>query len=202
MVSTREQIITAMCDLMELHGYHGAGLNQVVKESGAPKGSLYHYFPDGKDELAAEAIERAGRLVAGRIEQSLASEENVALSVRRFVEYIAGQVEASGFASGGPLTAVAMETATGNERLNLACRAAFARIEEAFAAALVRAGLPEPRAQELGIFITASIEGGTLLSRTAHSGGPLRQVARELARLLSHEQAEVGYHAPSRGDKA
>jgi TetR/AcrR family transcriptional regulator, lmrAB and yxaGH operons repressor len=201
MASTREQIIMAMCDLMELHGYHGAGLNQVVKESGAPKGSLYHYFPDGKDELAAEAIERAGQLVAERIEQSLA-EEDVALAIGHFVEFIAGQVEASGFQSGGPLTAVAMETATGNERLNLACRVAFARIEEAFAAALVQGGFPEPRAQELSVFITASIEGGTLLSRTAHSGDPLRQVARELARLLSHEQAEVGYHAPSRGDKA
>ena len=84
----------------------------------------------------------------------------------------------------------------------MACRAAFARIEEAFAAALVRGGVPELRAQELGVFITASMEGGTLLSRTAHSGDPLRRVARELRRLLSYEQAQDGRRDISTGENA
>src|SRR6476620_11380254 len=75
MASTREQMVSAMCDVMELHGYDGAGLNQVVEESGAPKGSLYHYFPDGKDGLAPAASKRAGRLVAGRIEQGIRVDE-------------------------------------------------------------------------------------------------------------------------------
>jgi TetR/AcrR family transcriptional regulator, lmrAB and yxaGH operons repressor len=52
---TRDQIIQTTCTLLESQGYHATGLNQILKESGAPKGSLYYYFPQGKEELAEEA---------------------------------------------------------------------------------------------------------------------------------------------------
>ncbi|MDQ2717139.1 MAG: TetR/AcrR family transcriptional regulator, partial [Chloroflexota bacterium] len=67
MNTTREQIIEATCDLLEAQGYHATGLNQILAESGAPKGSLYYYFPQGKEELTAAAIDRTGKLVAQRI---------------------------------------------------------------------------------------------------------------------------------------
>ena len=53
MANTREIIIETTCDLMENQGYHATGLNEIVKVSGAPKGSLYYYFPEGKESLAA-----------------------------------------------------------------------------------------------------------------------------------------------------
>ena len=56
MTIAREQILKTTCDLMEKQGYHGTGLNEIVKESGSPKGSLYHYFPDGKEQIVAEAV--------------------------------------------------------------------------------------------------------------------------------------------------
>src|SRR5579885_404832 len=111
MTSTREQIIETMCNLLEAQGYHATGLNQVVKESGAPKGSLYYYFPDGKDGLTAEAIQRAGEQTAARIRRGLARHADPAEAVEQFVLLIADSVEASGFSAGGPLTTVAMETA-------------------------------------------------------------------------------------------
>jgi TetR/AcrR family transcriptional regulator, lmrAB and yxaGH operons repressor len=188
MSGMREQIILTMCDLLEAQGYHSSGLNQLVKESGAPKGSLYHYFPDGKEGLAAEAIAHSGRYLNERIRQGLMAEASPAKAVQRFVERIADLVESSGFRAGGPLTTVAMETATTNERLNRCCQAAFAQIEAAFAEKLVAGGIAAGRAAELATFITSAIEGGTLLSRTRHSGDPLRLVARELGRMLALEE--------------
>jgi TetR/AcrR family transcriptional regulator, lmrAB and yxaGH operons repressor len=187
MNTTREHILLTMCDLLEAQGYHATGLNQLVKESGAPKGSLYHYFPDGKDGITAEAIERTGLRTSERIRQGLAKEADVARAIEGFIEWIAGLVELSGFRAGGPLTAVAMETATTNERLNQACRIAFARIEGAFTERLLIAGYNTTRAAELATFITASIEGGIMLSRTNHSGDPLRRVAYELGQLLAQQ---------------
>lgn len=185
MASKRDQIIETTCQLMEIQGYHATGLNQIITESGAPKGSLYYYFPDGKEELAAEAIRRTGKTVAERIRLNLPAVDEAGIEIQDFVRSIAEAVEASGFQAGGPLTAVAMETATTSERLNQACREAFDLILAAFTDRLVKQGYSPARATELASFITATIEGGIILSRTQHSGDPLRQVAAELPRLLS-----------------
>ena len=187
-MSAKDQIVEAACDLLESQGFHATGLNQIVKESGAPKGSLYYYFPEGKDELAEAAIERAGLQVAERIAAGLAGEADPAVAIPAFVAQIAHFVELSGFRSGGPLMTVALETATTNERLNRACRAAYSRLQAAFEAKLAAGGYA--RAHELAVFVTAAIEGGVVLSRVQHSGDPLRQVAKQLRRVLPHLMAD------------
>ena len=56
---SRQKILETAADLFKSQGYHATGLNQIIKESGAPKGSIYHYFPGGKEELAIESIKLA-----------------------------------------------------------------------------------------------------------------------------------------------
>ena len=187
MTSSRDQIIETTCSLLEAQGFHATGLNQIIKESGAPKGSLYYYFPGGKEELAAEALERTGRLLAARIRQGLSKPTDAAEAVRKFVLVIAKNAEASGFRTGGPLMTVALETATSSPRLNAACRKAYQQLQAAFADKLVLCGYPSARAAELATFINAAIEGGIILSRTMHSAEPLRRVAQELGRQLRAE---------------
>ncbi|HRX05189.1 MAG TPA: TetR/AcrR family transcriptional regulator [Anaerolineae bacterium] len=185
MTTTRDQIIDTTSDLMESQGYHATGLNQIVAESGAPKGSLYHYFPGGKEEMAAEAIDRTGRQLEERIRANLPPGVAPAEALRDFAHTIAFHIEASGYRAGGPLTAVAMETATNSERLNRACRDAFERVITAFAERLVTEGTPAERARGLSVFVTAAFEGGIILSRTYHSGDPLRQVGDVLFEFMS-----------------
>ena len=69
--STRDQIIDTASALLERQGYAATGLNQIVRESGAPKGSLYHYFPGGKDEIAVESLQQGAQAVAERIREAL-----------------------------------------------------------------------------------------------------------------------------------
>lgn len=183
----RDQIVAAACGLLETQGYHATGLSQIVAASGAPKGSLYHYFPDGKQELVAAAVDRTGRSLAGRVEAELATDDDVASAVDRLAARLADMIEESGFRAGGPLTAVAMETATSSQQLNLACRTAYNRLQAAFAAKLAVCGHTPQRAAELATFITAAFEGGIVLSRTHHTGDPLRRVGHELAALLRSE---------------
>ena len=185
MRNAREQILQSTCDLLEKQGYHGTGLNEIVKESGSPKGSLYYYFPEGKEQIASEAVLQSGQLVAERIRMGLSANSSVSQAVYDFVVKIADNVERSGFAAGGPLTAIAMETATQSERINAACRDAYGLLETAFREKLLDSGSTRTKAAELATFITASIEGGIILSRTYHTGNPLRLVAKQLKVLLS-----------------
>lgn len=185
--TTREQFLETTCDLMEAQGYHATSLNQIIHESGAAKGSLYYHFPEGKEELAAEAIDLTGRNVSQRIRANLTDEPDPVEAVWAFVRRIADNVEESGYQAGGPLMTVAMETVTSNERINLACREAYGRLVIAFMEKLVAGGYSEKRAGELAFFIVMAIEGGIILSRTQHTGAPLLLVADELKRMLKNE---------------
>jgi TetR/AcrR family transcriptional repressor of lmrAB and yxaGH operons len=185
MSNAREQILQTTCDLLEKQGYHGTGLNEIVKESGAPKGSLYYYFPEGKEQITAEAVLQSGRVVSERIRAGLKTNNSAPQAVHDFILLIAENVERSGFAAGSPLTAVAMETATQSERINLACREAYGMLQTAFREKLLESGFPKAKAEELATCIVASIEGGIILSRTSHTAAPLRLVARQLKILLS-----------------
>lgn len=185
MSNAREQILQTTCDLLEKQGYHGTGLNEIVKLSGAPKGSLYYYFPDGKEQITAEAVVHSGQIVAERIRTGLAKSSSAPKAIHDFIILIADNVERSGFAAGGPLAAVAMETVTQSERINLACREAYGMLQTAFQEKLLESGYSASTAEELATFIIASIEGGIILSRTSHTADPLRSVARKLKILLS-----------------
>lgn len=190
MSTAREQILLTTSILLEKQGFHGTGLNEIIQESGAPKGSLYYYFPEGKEQIAAEAVLHAGRTTTDRIRTGLAQSGNLSKVIYDLITRIAEHVELSGFGAGGPLTAVAMETATQSERINIACREAYQMIVESFREKLIQGGISKTKAADLAIFITAAIEGGIILSRTHHSGDPLRLVARQLRDLLSNLKGE------------
>lgn len=183
--STRDQIIAKTCDLLELQGYHATGLNQIVRESGSPKGSLYYHFPGGKEELALEAVNRVGAIVLNRIRENLAAIDDPAAAIEAFVLFVAENAERSGWQQGGPITTIALETAATNERLREACHAIYSDWQAAFAEHLTTGGIPEERATRLAALIIAALEGGIILARSSRSRAPLEAVAAELHALVN-----------------
>lgn len=173
MNQAKQQILEAAARLFEKQGYHATGLNEIVRESGAPKGSLYYYFPEGKDQIGAETALWSAAQMAGRIRLGLGQVTDAAEAVRFLAQGIANAVEQSGFAAGGPLMMLAAESAVGNERLNAACRESYAQMQAAFAEKLSGdAGL--------AAFVLSTLEGAILLSRVQHSGDPLRSAGEHL----------------------
>lgn len=192
MGDSRGQIIAATCELLELQGYHATGLNQIIQESGSPKGSLYYYFPGGKEELTAEALTHVGALVLERIQAQLGAADSAAEAVERFIGNIALGVEASGYRTGGPITTVALETAATSERLRATCEQIYESWRAAIEARLRADGLEAEAAHSLSTLILAAIEGGILLARTQQSPAPLQAIAHEigdLIRLRHHGEA-------------
>jgi TetR/AcrR family transcriptional repressor of lmrAB and yxaGH operons len=184
MNTPRDKIIATTCELLELQGYHATGLNQIIHDSGSPKGSLYHYFPGGKEELAAESVRRVGRIVLERIRHNLAEIDDPAEAVEMFIRRIAASVEQSGFRAGGPITTVALETASSSERLREECQQIYAGWQAAFADKLIHSGIDEAAARRLAQVMIASIEGGIILCRTERSRTPLEAVAAAMGTLV------------------
>jgi TetR/AcrR family transcriptional repressor of lmrAB and yxaGH operons len=160
----KEQILQTSARLFEKQGYHATGLNEIIRESGTPKGSLYYYFPEGKDQIGAQTE---------RIRLGLSQAKHPAEAVRLLTLGIAGAIEQSGFAAGGPLMMLAAESAVGSERVNAACREAYGQMQAAFAEKF-------SGNVDLAEFVLSALEGAILLSRVQHSGDPLRRVADHL----------------------
>lgn len=184
MNSKREQIITTTCQLIELQGYHATGLNQILAESGAPKGSLYYYFPDGKDGLIEEAITYTSGIIMGRLQEGMDAHESAAAAIPAFLRNLAHYVQISGFQAGGPITAVALEAASTNERLNTACRTAYGQWQGVIEQKLLADRYETVRAARLAKLVIALIEGAIILSRTERNVAALLDAAVELELLL------------------
>ncbi|MEN9938880.1 MAG: putative HTH-type transcriptional regulator YxaF [Chloroflexota bacterium] len=184
MASTREAFIETTARLLETQGYFATGLNQIVAESGAPKGSLYYYFPDGKEGLTVEVIERVSATIADHIRVNLAVTEDPAEAIDGFLRMMARAVEATNCQGGGPIATVALETSAVSERLRAACREAYRSWQGVFAEKLVAGGWRPEQATGLAGLIIAAIEGAIILCRTERSAVPLERVADELRPLL------------------
>src|SRR6266536_1557545 len=87
--SSRERLLDVAVDLLQRQGFHGTGLNELLARSGAPRGSLYHYFPGGKEQIGAEAIARAGGQVAAAVGHVLRTKPSVADAVAALAEVLA-----------------------------------------------------------------------------------------------------------------
>jgi TetR/AcrR family transcriptional regulator, lmrAB and yxaGH operons repressor len=184
MTAAREQIIQTTCELLELQGYHATGLNQIIKESGSPKGSLYYYFPGGKEELTAESLHMVGQAVLHRIRENLAAIDDPTEAIRVFILRVAEAVETSGYRSGGPITTVAMETASSSERLREVCKSIYDAWQKAFSEKLLQSGFSEERADSLSTLILSAMEGAIILCRTRRSRQPLQDVAKEVSYFI------------------
>lgn len=184
MSEKRDRIIETASQLMERQGYYGTGLNQIIEESGSPKGSLYYYFPDGKDQITDEALRRTGEQVLSNIESMLGRHDSAADGVAGLLEVIAMRIEESDFEAGGPLTTVALETAASNERLRRVCDEIYTDWKRAFVDKLEDDGVEAQQADAIADVILSSIEGGVVLSRTRRDTAPLVSIAQQMRVLI------------------
>ncbi len=190
-VSKRDQILRTAWRLFESQGYHATGINQIIKESGVPKGSFYHYFPEGKEGLAVEAIEAISEGISNKLDEVCTSQDDSVVAMAGMIRHIAQRLQETGYREGGPLTTVALETATTNERINEACQQAYGKLHGVLAGHLEEDGFTPDDAAELSTTILAGIEGGILFSRTFHSTRPMEQLARQLEETLTRQRNQA-----------
>lgn len=182
--SSKEKLIRTASRLFQLQGYHATGLNQITKESGAPKGSLYYHFPNGKEELAIESVQSTAAFVSKQIEAGLSSSTDAIEAIQTFITNIAERFQKEHRAGGIPIAAIALETALISGPLRESCHSAYQQFQTAFADKLIESGFEEVRARELGIVINSMIEGACLISFTTGESEPLFLVAKQIPVLL------------------
>ena len=182
--TTRERILDASAELFRRQGLTGTGIKQILAQAEAPFGSLYHHFPGGKDELAAETITRAGefygRLVAGKI----AEQPDLVSGIRAAFVGAGETLESTGYADACPVETVALEVASTNEPLRLATADVFESWLGGLAARLAREGIGPDQARALALTILSALEGAFVLARATRSTAALDSCADAMASLV------------------
>lgn len=175
---SRARLVETTAQLLRVQGYHATGLNQIVEESQAPKGSLYHYFPQGKEELAAEALGLASQAMLARL-RDLFTNYRLKDALTMLVEQAIADLEASNYQNGCPIATVALETVN-CDCLQSQCASFFRQAMSLLEEGMKREGVPAEKVPGLAQMAFAAYEGAVLLSRVLRSPAPLRQVAEQI----------------------
>ncbi|HAE28875.1 MULTISPECIES: TetR/AcrR family transcriptional regulator [Hyphomonas] len=181
----RDALLAASVRLFRQKGYAGTGLSEILQESGAPKGSLYHYFPGGKVEIGAEAVQLAGKTVTRTLKDLAAKTDGPGALVSHYLDLLAGWMAASDYRDGCPITTTLLETVPEHEAIREAGAAAFAAWAGVLEESAVAAGIPQDRAARLAHFAISALEGALVQCRVSGAAAPLRLVAEELSGLYA-----------------
>jgi AcrR family transcriptional regulator len=178
--ATKDRILERGAELFRRQGYAATGVKQIVAEASAPFGSLYHFFPGGKQQLGEVVIRRSGALYGELIDTFFIPGSDAALATRAFFAAAAETLRETDYADACPIATVALEVSSTSEPLRLACAEVFSGWIDAAAERLVAGGLAHDVARELAISMLASLEGAFVLARALRSSEPV-QVAGEAA---------------------
>jgi AcrR family transcriptional regulator len=181
---TKERIVNATAELFRRQGYTGTGLKQIVAEADAPFGSLYHFFPGGKEQLGDEVIRRAGHFYFQLFEAIFDAAPDIVTATSDFFDGAAETLRVTDYADACPIATVALEVASTNETLRQATSDVFESWVDAATRRVIEAGIPRRRARELAISLLASLEGAFVLSRAMRSTEPLEVAGAQASAVV------------------
>lgn len=178
----RERMIDGAAELFRERGIAGTSMADIVEHSRAPRGSLYHYFPAGKDQLAAEATATAGELLGDTL-VSVLTAKGPERAFRIMIGYFRQRLVETNFTSGCPVAAGALE-GDNSPGAREAAANAFTRWEAAISATLREEGVAASKADGLATLAVSTIEGSLILSKAQRNTRALDRAEKQLADLL------------------
>src|SRR4029077_10978198 len=186
---SRSRMIHAAAELFRQRGYHATTFSDVVRDSGAPRGSTYLHFPGGKAELAREAIARAGDELEQMVGEAARHADDPASLVRALAQIFAQRFERSGYQSGCPIATMVLELAPLDEQFSADFDSVFARGRAARVPRLEPLGIARDRAAVLADLTISALEGALLLSRAARGTEPSKTPIEALISAIDHDAA-------------
>jgi AcrR family transcriptional regulator len=170
---TKDRIMDASAELFRRQGYTGTGLKQIVAEASAPFGSIYHFFPGGKEQLGTEVIRRSGRLYLELFITIAAASPDVVSGVAAFFTGAAEHLRETDYADACPIATVALEVASTSEPLRQATADAFTTWIDAATEYFVMDGIARTTAREVALTMLCLLEGAFLFCRSLRSTEPM-----------------------------
>jgi AcrR family transcriptional regulator len=182
--TTRERIVTAMAELMRRQGYSATSVKQVADAAHAPMGSLYHHFPEGKQQIAAAALRTSGAAYIQLLPLLMDAHDDLREAVPASFAAAAEQIAETDWINMCPVGTVAGEVGDSEPMLREVAAEVITSWIDQGADYFVRRGLTATDARDLMLAILGLLEGAFILSRTLRSAEPLHAAARAASARL------------------
>ena len=187
---TRERLVRSTSRLLRTQGYTATGLNQVMAEADAPKGSMYFHFPGGKVQLAAAAVDLFAERSTSRMRRYVAEHDTVRDAVSAIFDAYVEHLERTGYTEGCAVATVARDAASAHEQLADATGRALHAWTDVLAEALEAEGRPPAEAHALATLVIAAIEGTVVMAKGEQSTEPIATTRDVLRTILAPPAAE------------
>lgn len=192
--STRTKMLVSAAEVLRERGAAGVTIDEVLTRSGAPRGSVYYHFPEGRSQIVAEALEFAGDAITEVIEGG--TEKGGIHLVRRFVQFWQRLLSDREFNAGCPVVAAAISTGEEGPQLSMVAGEIFNRWRSALTDAFVADGFNKPEAASLAVTAIAAMEGAVVMARSTRTIDPVRDVAAQLEFLIKSREFVRHYGVP------
>jgi TetR/AcrR family transcriptional repressor of lmrAB and yxaGH operons len=179
--STRSRLLRAALKLFRRHGYHGTGINEILALAEVPKGSMYHHFPGGKEEVACEVVRQlAGGVVA--LVEAHAGAAGTPERVRRVGAALAETLARTRHELCALFAAFVAERESA-PKLAAAVSEAYAAMQAPLASALVAEGRAPAEAARTAQLVVMLLEGGSLVAAAQGAPAAFALAVDQAARL-------------------
>lgn len=185
--NTKDLFIDAASSLFACKGYNATGISEILKQSNAPKGSLYYHFPQGKEQLADEALQLSAEKIFVDIEESLNKFDDPIRGFQDHLYCIAKKIEQDMFAPNISISLMALETYSFSERLRQRCEEIFGQIQQIYVNRLIKSGMQEETAKFFAMTMVILTEGAITLCLTHKSVQPLSDLADKIVKLFNNQ---------------
>jgi TetR/AcrR family transcriptional regulator, lmrAB and yxaGH operons repressor len=179
---SRAALVENAATLFRRQGYAATGLNQILDEAGVKAGSLYHHFPQGKQQLAVAVVDNAGAGIEQLLRRFLATDRSVADIVDRWIDLLMAGL-AGDQRDGCPIEPIGTESVNASPLVRAASARAFKGWCAAIEDRLRSEGWSGNDAEKVALAVISLIEGALILSRIAGDSAALH-AAKPAARVL------------------
>lgn len=181
--SARDRMIASAVAVIGQSGPSGVTIDRILTDSAAPRGSVYHHFPGGRNEIITCAGQLASEEAIGSYRE-LAADNDTAGFVDALIERWKRNLTEHDFLEGCPILALAVDDLSAVPELDGSVADTFVTWRTTLARVLERDGLPAPRSQRLATLIIAAVEGAIAMCRSTRSTSSLDDVAAELHTIV------------------
>lgn len=186
-MDTKLQIIDISIPLFQQKGYKGVGVTEIIKACNISKGSFYHHFPNGKEELLITCLESIDETITTHMKDIFKQYPTTQEATLAMIDILISDFDEEGRIVVSTFTSIVSEIGSLSEPVRMACSDLYQKMQKIYCTKLEADGFSKETANSIALMMIASIEGAIMLCLTQQSSDPLKVISRELPKVLNYQ---------------